>query len=396
MIRLFNRWFLLFALLLGLSALACNLPIGSEPTPTPRPASDDDDDGDRNANNNEETADEDPPELDDEETAESNDPEPDEDDSLLDGLVQQSLNISESVQSFDTLDSYEMMFEFSTTIDDQTERVEGFILITKEPPASQMNFTLSGLDSAAEISEIAVTQIEGTTYTSVPEFGCLTSNEGDFLGDSFNGIADAGEFLEDVGEAELVGEDIVNGVETLHYTFDETAISNEEIQFNWAQGNVYIAKEGNYVVRFTLEGEGVTNGLGLATDIDNGGDKPQVGLIQMAFNLSSVNQPLSITVPADCEDSSAENVEYPVLDGATEYTSFGGVITYNSTTAFADIVAFYQEELAADGWTYQEDESLVIEGTTALLFFGKDGRSLTVTITEETGTEKFLIVIFEE
>lgn len=404
MTRLFNRWFLLFFLLLGLSALACNLPFGSEPTPTPRPASDDDDDGDRNADNEseevapedkvEETAEEDPPVTDEEETADS---EPEEDSSLLDSLFQQSLNVSESVQSFDNLDSYEMMLDFSTTVDNTTQQVQGLILVTTNPPASQMNLTFSGLNAATEISEVAMTQIDGTSYTIVPDFGCLTSEEGDFLGDSFNGIADANEFLDDVGEAELVGEETINGIETLHYTFDETAVSNEELQFNWAQGNVYIAKEGSYVVRFTLEGEGNADLLGFGSDTNSDSDaKPEVGLIQISLDLNNINQPLDIKIPADCEETGTDSTEFPVLDDATEYSSFSGVITYKSATPFADIVIFLQEGLAVDGWVYEENESFILEDTTALLFFSKDGRALTATVTQETGAEDFLIVLFEE
>jgi hypothetical protein len=44
---LFNRWLLLFVLLLGLSALACNLPFGGEEEPTPRPSQEEDEDEDR-------------------------------------------------------------------------------------------------------------------------------------------------------------------------------------------------------------------------------------------------------------------------------------------------------------------------------------------------------------
>ena len=81
---------------------------------------------------------------------------------------------------------------------------------------------------------------------------------------------------------------------------------------------------------------------------------------------------------------------------AYESSSFGGVITYKTETAFADAVAFYQESLGEDGWVYQEGESNILEDSTALMFFGKNGRSLTVTITAETGTQAFLIVLFEE
>ena len=55
-----NRWLLLFVLLLGMSALAWNLPFGGEEEPTPPATTDDDDDGDRNNEGEEPSAAEEP------------------------------------------------------------------------------------------------------------------------------------------------------------------------------------------------------------------------------------------------------------------------------------------------------------------------------------------------
>ena len=403
-----NRWLLLFVLLLGMSALACNLPFGGEEEPTAVPTTDDDDDGDSNQDEDVEDAPDEEAETDevvdeeDEEdeadtavTEETNDAEPTEESSLFSDLFPESLTVSESVQQFDTLNSYEMSMLFSTTVNTVTQEVEAIMMVSTDPPQTHMTFSFSGFNDMAGISSMSLTQIDGTNYMNMADFGCVTTSETELEDDAF-GVMDANDFLTDVGEANLVGEETINGIETLHYVFDESVIGEEMAQFNWAQGDVYVAKEGNYVVRFVMEGEGVVEGFGLSEDENGATPGPQIGMIHVEMNLTSINEPVTITIPEACENSGLADSDFPVLDDASEATSFGGIVTYKTETSFADAVAFYQDSLAADGWVYDEDASFILENSTALLYFSKDGRSLSIAITEETGTDAFNVVIFEE
>ncbi|MCC6603765.1 MAG: hypothetical protein IT327_11175 [Anaerolineae bacterium] len=405
---LFNRWFLLFVLLLGLSALACNLPFGGEEEPTPRPSQEEDED----ETEEEETAVEDEPELPateepaveatavpQEPTAEPTAETAEEEGGLLSDLFPQSLKVSDTVQEFDTLDSYQMEMTISTSVTETTQVIRATIIVSTDPPQSQMTFAFegAGVEEMAGMDSMSMTQIEGTSYMNVPEFGCISMSATE-AEDAFAESLDANEFLEDIGEAELVGEETINGIETLHYTFDETAIQDETTQFNWAQGDVYIAKEGNFVVRFRIEGEGNVSNLGMAM-VEGEEDttaEEAVGLMVVQMDLTNVNEPVSITIPAECENSGLADADYPVLEDAYESGSFGGIVTYKTNTPFADAVTFYQESLAAAGWVYQEEASFIMEGSTALMYFDQGDRSLTVTITEDTGTEAFVVVIFEE
>ena len=411
-----NPWLLLFVLLLGMSAMACNLPFGGEEEPTPRPTTDDDDDGDRTNEAEEEPEAaaeeeivveeeaEEPVEEEadmEEETAVSEETDETEEtaeegSSLLGNLFPESLSVRDTVSEFDTLDSYEMEMEFSTTISETTQVVQATIVASTDPAQTQMTFSFTGFDELAGISAMSMVQVEGTTYMNMGEFGCVTTSEGEFSQEDF-GALDATEFLEDIGEATLVGEETINGIDTLHYTFDESVIEDDTTQFNWAEGDVYIAKDGNYVVRFRMEGEGTVEDLGMALEEEGVEDElPQVGLIQVEMNLVSVNEPVNITIPEECENGGLANSDYPILEDAFETGSFGGIVTYKTETPFADAVAFYQESLTVDDWVYQETNSFIMEGSTALMYFDKDGRSLTVTITEDTTAGTFAVVLFEE
>jgi hypothetical protein len=146
-----------------------------------------------------------------------------------------------------------------------------------------------------------------------------------------------------------------------------------------------------------MEGEGTMGNLGVALEEEGLEEAiPQVSLIQVEMNLVSINEPVNITIPEACENSGLANSEYPVLEDAFESSSFGGVVTYKTETSFADVVTFYEETLTADGWVFQEDSSFMVEGSTALMYFDKDGRSLTVTITGDTATDALVVVLFEE
>lgn len=64
-----------------------------------------------------------------------------------------------------------------------------------------------------------------------------------------------GDFLPFAPNFEKVGEADVNGIPTVHYTYSARDLETEYGQVSGA-GDVYVAQEGGYVVRYTLEGSG--------------------------------------------------------------------------------------------------------------------------------------------
>lgn len=399
--NIMNRWLLLFVLLLGLSALACNLPFGGEEEAT-LPASEGVDSTENEGDVVEETAVPDVPAVTETEEDPVATPEPAEEPTeeaeggLLSNLFPQSVIVRDTVQELAVLDTYQMNMEITTTVSETTQVISATILISTNPAQSFINFTFEGAEDMGGMGNMSMTQIEDTSYMIIPDFGCITTPASEAQ-NTFSDTLDANQFLNDVGEATLVGEETINGIETLHYTFDETAMQAEMSQFNWAQGDVYIAKEGNYVVRFRIEGEGAVNDVGVAVLEGSADDtNPIIGLMVIQMDVTNINEPVEITIPAECENSGMAASDYPMLEDAYDSSSFGGIISYKTDTSFADAVAFYQESLPAAGWVYQESESFIMDGTTALMYFKQDDRSLTVTITEETGSAAFNVVLFEE
>jgi hypothetical protein len=262
-----NRLFFLFVLLLGITTVSCSLPLGN-----------------------------------DEEAVE-------EVSSPSSNSFPTTLSIRDTVQRLDTLDSYEMEIEISTTFDLATEVIKATNQVSTNPPQSYLFVT--GFEGVAGIDSVSMTQIDNIVYLNVVNFECTTTTDEEYsLDDLGFGTQDAKDLLAEVGESTLVGEETINGIETVHYIFDESAFDEEFSQFNRAQGDVYIAKEGNYVVRFYIEGEASVPVLALAP-IEEDADgvqqldvvqESQVSFRQIEINILSINEPVTITVPEECEN----------------------------------------------------------------------------------------------
>ena len=307
------------------------------------------------------------------------------------GTIPQALEVS-GLSGEPDFAAYRMSMNITfTNLDESgqevTQKITADILRTTDPNATNMKMQFEGMEGAEEFGETTFIQTEEAGYMMIPGMGCISAGEGTAAENPFVGLTDTSIFLEDVGKAEFVGEETVNGVETLHYTFDQTAFMGQASDVEWAKGDVYVAKEGGYMVRFVMEGKGA-----FGTEI-TGQDQP--GTISLEMNIAPVEEPVTIEVPAECAGGPAES-EFPVLEDAAQYTMFGGIVSYVTQTPFADIVTFYDAELGAEGWVKDEAGSFVVENSSALLTYTRDGQTLNVTIGTNDDGETFSIVIFTD
>jgi hypothetical protein len=83
--------------------------------------------------------------------------------------------------------------------------------------------------------------------------------------------------------------------------------------------------------------------------------------------------------------------DVPVVEPNENFFGAEGTVSYDTTTAFDEVVAFYKAEMPANGW---EDAGNNVEfGDTAILNFSKDGRSAIVTLSVSQGKTIVLIVV---
>ena len=270
---------------------------------------------------------------------------------------------------------------------DVTQKITADILRTANPNATSMNMQFEGMEGADEFGDTTFIQTEEASYMMIPGMGCISAGEGETAENPFADLADTSAFLKEVGNADYAGEETINGVKTLHYTFDQTAFTQGDADVEWAEGHVYIAKDGGYMVRFVMDGKG---DLGEAIA---GEDQP--GTIHMELNIEPIDEPVTIEIPAECEGGAAES-EYPVLEDAAQFTMFGGIVSYVTQTPFDDILSFYDSELAAEGWVKDEAGSFIVENSSAIISYTKDGKTLNITIGTDDDGQTFSIVIFTD
>jgi hypothetical protein len=131
-----------------------------------------------------------------------------------------------------------------------------------------------------------------------------------------------------------------------------------------------------------MEADGQDLNLGGGTGDTTGGH------VVYQIDYSDFNQPIEITVPEGCSD--AEDSEFPLLDDATQINSFGDVLTYNTNTAFEDVISFYKTEMAAAGYSL---ESEFAQAPTGLLTFNRDGEEVTVSVVDNPASDGLTVVI---
>lgn len=294
-------------------------------------------------------------------------------------------------------DSYVIAFNLEFTSRDAedgapTQSMVADMRFDNTIPAVSMDLELEGIEGTEEFNMISMAEIGDTAYMSLPGMGCVTSSAAEaalFEENPFEEMMSPESILDELElqDAEEVGEETINGIETTHYTFDETFLDDPEGEIESAEGHIYIAQDGGYVVRMVMDVEGA-----LPDFAQEGTDS--FGALHFEFDVSNINEPVEIGIPAGCEDNGAGS-DLPMPDDAYEVSSFAGFLSYKTDMAKEDLVAFYEEALAEAGWTANEEESMDL-GSLVSMTYNKDGETLTVTITEEEGSEALTVLLMEE
>jgi hypothetical protein len=238
------------------------------------------------------------------------------------------------------------------------------MLAAREPRERQLSIEKQG--DVADPSPVWLAEAGGVAYALGGDGGCTAS----VLSPDYSAagaLEPAGMLTGVLGAAEAGVED-VNGVAANHYTFDERALG--QLGLAKATGEVWVAAEGGYVVRYvaTTTGDADTFGDGLA------------GTLSMVYELTGITgQPAVIEAPASCP---AGLVDAPRLPDAAELQNTPGLLVYATGASLADAAAFYLAELPARGWVLDGDlasaGSVAPEQRTVLLEFGRLGERLMV------------------
>lgn len=136
--------------------------------------------------------------------------------------------------------------------------------------------------------------------------------------------------------ADGAGEEDIDGVTASHFTFDQRAIGLDGLAD--ASGELWLAIDGGYLVRYRLTITGGSEYFGPAGQ----------GTLTYDYQLSDVNLPLDIGLPAECP---AGLIDAPVPAAATNVLTVPGFLQYDSTASMGEALAYYQDQAEALGWT---------------------------------------------
>ncbi len=151
----------------------------------------------------------------------------------------------------------------------------------------------------------------------------------------------------------------VNGVPADHYAFDNT---NPEVALgldstSTAQGEVWISREFNVVVKFVLTLQGQPPFAGA----------PEARTLRLTFDLLDINEPVQIAAPQGSRSVLPEDI--PIPEGATEVKVLSGIVAYEARQSVDELRSFYKTEMVRHSWAE------VQASVSTALAFTKDGRT---------------------
>lgn len=226
-------------------------------------------------------------------------------------------------------------------------------------------------------SSIEFFLVDGTTYlldTEEDKSACITFTNHPSMLDEFmkpTSIFTNLQALEPLEQGVVMGDLLTD-----HYTFDENALQSSE--FETASGEVWIAQDGGFIVKF------IGSGTGAATFGWEG-----TGTTSWDYQITEINTIRAIMPPETCNQTSG--VEIPIPENATNISSFDLITTFESPDSPDTILEFYKVNLNAGGWVIGEE--LAVTGLVQVTFT-KDNKSLNITITESNDGSQ--VMIFQE
>jgi predicted small lipoprotein YifL len=295
-----------------------------------------------------------------------------------------ALALADEETSLQKLNSYRSTwsFEWSGKKDGKDQVIKWLSeqAYTSEPKATYTKFETSdslepGQSGSMEFYQIGDKSYMVSVQDGKPQCTAFTSTDntpsGSFLDRSAFGSISSGD---------LVGAETLNGVKTKHYKYDEKATGVK--MFSKLTGDVWVAEDGDYVVKDVANWEGALFGM------LGGGSTTDVGKGTWTREVTDINQKFEITPPAGCENA-AETL--PMMTDASDQTSFGAMTTYKSASKLADVAQFYKDAMAKAGWTAESDAMATDQFAT--LSFTKDGKKANVVLTVEDGKTSVMITV---
>ncbi len=175
-------------------------------------------------------------------------------------------------------------------------------------------------------------------------------------------------FFKDIERDELIEEGVtVNDILTNHYSISDSSFNGSNLQTKNAE--IWIAQQGDYVVRFYGEAEGESSSLINGSTVN--------GKLTWEYDLHDANRVEKIELPAKCSSSSKDNFGIPLPENAQNINVFESLISFTSMEEPAILADFFVKTLSENGFSqkdYSEFEDVYI------IVFEKEDKTYTIMI----------------
>jgi len=293
--------------------------------------------------------------------------------------------LSESLQALRAY-SIAMDYTLTTTYKDGSEKKQQFsIAVDVDKDKSAQRVSMSGTNEEGEPMAMEMITIgqdswisfgEGWMYTKAEQAEQDLSMTEQFLGMGNDVLASAR-----AGDIKLVGRGVnVNGVRADHYAWsseDLGVIAGEDVNAR-GNGEIWVAQDGEYVVKMVTRVESAEGGLSGDEDVAR-------EIMEMNWELKNIGQAPAIQPPEGMTSSDM----IPVMEGAVAgegYLVSQDMAIYQVKATHEEVLQWYADTLSASGWQ-QESQELGDQFSSAV--YTKEAERLSIMV---TGTEKEGIV----
>jgi hypothetical protein len=186
-------------------------------------------------------------------------------------------------------------------------------------------------------------------------------------------------FLPSLLAANEGGAEEVNGVQSQGYTFDAASLGYPS--GTKVEGQVWLAAEGGYVVKYSMhiQDEGAFFGEGTK------------GEQSYEYELDQVNALSEPELPEGCLPVLTD---FPAMADATDIQRLPEVLAYTSSSDISQVQSFYEQSLQDQGWTLSSSHPLSDGGTTLIFLRAEDSKIAYITL-QPAGTNVWVTVKVE-
>jgi hypothetical protein len=280
-----------------------------------------------------------------------------------------SFSVPDLTTTLDALESYRLEMAVSFGGQDSGGRpldwqLTSQIEVVTGQPARRFELRVAGLDNGSQLQAISAAQIGAESYLAVPGVGCLAGLDAALnLGQHGPGAPTT--YLAAILGAELAGPGDSSSGGTYH--FDQAALPGWPAGQLTIRGLLLVDAGATYPSHVELSAAGSADYLALG--------QPQEGMLRLTLDISQVNALGQIQPPAECLGEAI----YPMVADAFAVTVVDAFVSYRSHQPFSDILAFYQVQMPATGWT-ESAEAVVLQDSEPLALLTYQRHDTTVTI----------------